>query len=89
VVFYGTGFGSTNPRVSSGNVFQGAAELINSISVRIGPVLADVRFAGLSAAGLYQVNLIVPNLPDGDHDVTATIAGVRSQPLARLRVQRV
>ena len=38
--------------------------------------------------GLYQFNLVVPNLPDGDQDVFATIAGVRTQSLARLRIQR-
>jgi uncharacterized protein (TIGR03437 family) len=46
-----------------------------------------VRFAGLTGAGLYQFNVVVPNLPSGDHDVVATVAGARTQPLARLRVQ--
>jgi hypothetical protein len=37
---------------------------------------------------LYQLNVTAPNLPDGDHDVFAYLAGARTQPLARLRVQR-
>jgi protocatechuate 3,4-dioxygenase beta subunit len=89
IVLYGTGFGPTNPGVAAGEAFQGAAPLANHIQVRIGAMSADVRFAGLSAAGLYQINLIVPNLADGDHDVVAAVAGVRTQPLARLRVQKV
>lgn len=88
IVIYGTGFGPTTPGVPSGEVFQGAAPTANNVQVRIGAMSASVRFAGLSAAGLYQINLVVPNLADGDHDVVAIVAGVRTQPLARLRVQR-
>ena len=74
--------------MNAGEVFAGAAPLTNAVTLRIGTAIADVRFAGLSAAGLYQFNLVVPNLPDGDQDVFATIAGVRTQSLARLRIQR-
>jgi uncharacterized protein (TIGR03437 family) len=88
IALYGTGFGPTNPRVAAGEVFQGAAPLISPARVRVGPVDAQMEFAGLSSTGLYQLNIIVPVLPDGDHDVVAYVAGARSQPLARLRVQR-
>lgn len=88
ISLFGTGFGSTNPSVKSGEVFQGAAALTNAVEIRIGSVYADLRFAGLSSAGLYQFNLVVPNVADRDHDVRATVAGVRTQPLARLRIQR-
>ena len=74
--------------MNAGEVFEGAAPLSNAVTLRIGTAIADVRFAGLSAAGLYQFNLVVPNLPDGDQDVFATIAGVRTQSLARLLIQR-
>jgi hypothetical protein len=43
---------------------------------------------GLTGGGLYQFNIVVPDLPDGDDDVLGTIGGARSQRLARLRVQR-
>lgn len=87
IILYGTGFGPTSPNVKSGEVFQGAASLTNAVSIRIGSTYADVRFSGLSAAGLYQFNIVVPSLPAGDHDVIATLGGARSQALARLRVQ--
>jgi protocatechuate 3,4-dioxygenase, beta subunit len=86
IILYGTGFGATSPNVVSGEVFQGAAPLSNAVTIRIGTTFADVRFAGMSGAGLYQFNIVAPNVPDGDHDVIATIAGARSQSLARLRV---
>jgi protocatechuate 3,4-dioxygenase beta subunit len=88
ITLYGTGFGPTSPSVVSGEVFRGAAPLTNSVTIRIGTTMADVRFAGLSGAGLYQFNVVVPNLPDGDHDVVGTVAGARTQALARLRVVR-
>lgn len=88
ITLYGTGFGPTSPNVNSGEVFRGAAALLNAVQIRVGPTYADVSFAGLSSAGLYQFNVVTPNVPDGDHDVLATVAGARTQALARLRVQR-
>jgi hypothetical protein len=38
--------------------------------------------------GLHQVNITVPDLPDGDHPVTAEVAGVRTTKIVRLRIQR-
>jgi protocatechuate 3,4-dioxygenase beta subunit len=88
ISLFGTGFGPTNPRVAAGELFQGAAQLTAAVEVRIGSTNAEVTFAGLSSAGLYQLNIVVPNLPDGDHDVVAKIGGARTQSLARLRVVR-
>jgi uncharacterized protein (TIGR03437 family) len=88
IVLYGTGFGPTSPDVITGEVFQGAAALAAAPSIRIGSTYPDLRFAGLTGAGLYQFNIVVPDVPDGDHDVLGTIGGARTQPLARLRVQR-
>jgi uncharacterized protein (TIGR03437 family) len=34
-----------------------------------------VKFAGLSATGLYQFNVVVPALPDGEHLVEASAWG--------------
>ena len=88
VILFGTGFGPTNPEVAAGQVFEGAAPLSNFVNIRMGALPADVGFAGLSGAGLCQFNVTVPNLPDGDHDVVATVGGARSQSLARIRVER-
>jgi len=49
---------------------------------------ANITFQGLTAAGLAQFNIVVPDLPTGDYPVVAVIAGVRSASIARLRVQR-
>jgi uncharacterized protein (TIGR03437 family) len=39
------------------------------------------------SAGLYQFNVTVPNLPNGDHAVVAEIATIRTQPGAFITVQ--
>ncbi len=77
VILYGTGFGVTNPAVRAGDLFVGAAPLVASTTVTIGGLPATVTFAGLSAAGLNQVNVTVPaGAPDGDLPVIATVSGV-------------
>ena len=73
---FGTGFGPTNPSVSPGVVFQGSAPTSNPVTVTIGGLPADVSYAGLVGAGLYQINVAVPNLGAGDHELIATIAGL-------------
>jgi uncharacterized protein (TIGR03437 family) len=88
VLLFGTGFGPTNPPVQTGMVFSGAAPTTEQVRITIGGVQANVAFAGLSGAGLYQFNVVVPDLPNGDHAVIAEIGGVRSQENAFITVQR-
>jgi uncharacterized protein (TIGR03437 family) len=52
--------------VTSGEVFQGAASLTGAVQVRVGTTYADVQLAGLLASGLYQINIVVPNVVDGE-----------------------
>jgi uncharacterized protein (TIGR03437 family) len=88
ILLFGTGFGSTSPAIPTGQVFNGAAKLANPITITIGGSPADVAFAGMSAAGLYQFNVTVPaNLAAGDHPVVASIGGVQSQSNAFIAVQ--
>jgi uncharacterized protein (TIGR03437 family) len=76
LTLWGTGFGPTTPNVPAGTIFSGAASLDDAVQVLIDGVAVTPNFAGLSAAGLYQFNIVAPNLTPGDHKVTATIAGV-------------
>ncbi len=84
---YGTGFGPTTPAVVPGVVFQGAAATNNTVTVTIGGLPAAVSFAGLAGAGLYQINMTVPNLPNGDYAVAAQVAGLSTQSGVLLKVQ--
>lgn len=89
LLLFGTGFGSTDPPVPAGQVFTGAAALTNAVTLRFGDAAAEVLFAGLSGAGLYQFNVRVPEgAPDGDVPVVVEIGGLRSQENAFITVQR-
>jgi uncharacterized protein (TIGR03437 family) len=88
VVLFGTGFGPTDPAVPAGEAFEGAATLSNTVAIRIGTVDAAVSFAGLTSAGMYQFNVTIPDLIDGDYPVTASVGGFRTQSAARIRIQR-
>jgi uncharacterized protein (TIGR03437 family) len=76
IELYGTGFGPTAPAVDPSKVFSGAAPTSTPVSVTIGGQPAKVLFAGLSGAGLYQINVIVPTVAAGDQPVTASVNGV-------------
>jgi uncharacterized protein (TIGR03437 family) len=60
-------------------VFNGAAKLTDKITVIIGGVTAKVQFAGVTGVGPYQLNVVVPQLPDGDQKVVTTIGSLSSQ----------
>jgi uncharacterized protein (TIGR03437 family) len=85
IVFYGTGFGPTDPQVPSYRRFSGAAPLAGGAQVRmqVGTAQAQVTYAGLVGNGLYQLNVVVPDLPDGDHEVIVSM-GTETSPRGRL-----
>jgi uncharacterized protein (TIGR03437 family) len=81
VSLYGTGFGRTDPPVETGTIFIGAAPLENleELEITIGGVPAKVLWAGISGAGLYQINIEIPDLPPGDYLLEALCEGVPTQ----------
>ena len=86
LVLYGVGFGPTTPTVLAGQAFSGTAPTTNPVTVNIGGQSAKVAFSGLVGAGLYQLNVVVPNVPSGDQPVQATVGGVGT-PTAFVAVQ--
>ena len=89
VVLFGTGFGPTSPEVPAGQEFQGAAELVNAVTVRIDATTVTPSFAGLSGVGLRQFNVRIPDLPDGDHSVWAQAGSVTTAKIGRIRIERL
>jgi len=76
VELFGVGFGSTNPQVPAGKPFSGAAATVEPVSVSINGVSVTPSFAGISAAGLYQLNVTIPSgLPTGDVSLQAAVSG--------------
>jgi len=84
---YGVGFGPTPPAVPAGKGFLGAAATIYPVTVTIGGVSANVLSAGIGEAGLYQINVIVPNTGTGDKAIQATVNAVRTQAGSVVTVQ--
>jgi uncharacterized protein (TIGR03437 family) len=77
---FGVGFGPTSPVVTPGQVFTGSAPTTSAVSLRVNNVSVTPLFAGLSSAGLYQINLTVPpGLGTGDLPLVASVGGVSTQ----------
>ena len=87
VELYGSGFGPTNPKVLAGQTFSGAASTTNPVTLHINSVSVTPAFAGLSGAGLYQINLTVPSgLGTGEVPLQGAVGGVET-PVAVFSLQ--
>lgn len=79
VVLFGVGFGPTNPAVPAGQAFSGAAPTTNPVNLLIDNAGVTPAFAGMSGAGLYQINLTVPSdLGTGDVPLMASVGGAQT-----------
>jgi uncharacterized protein (TIGR03437 family) len=88
VSLFGNGFGPTNPPVPPGQAFSGAAVTVNPVTLRVNNVSVMPTFAGLSGAGLYQINLTIPaGLGTGDVSLQATVGGIQTPPGPVISVQ--
>jgi len=86
---YGTGFGPTNPAVPAGQVFSGAAPDMDRVTVTIGGIGAAVQFAGITGAGLYQLNVVVPmTVSAGDQKIVATVNSLRTPDGAYVTISK-
>lgn len=87
LVIYCAGLGEVVPTVTTGSAAPGSppARVSATVTVTIGGVSAPVAFAGLTPtyAGLYQVNVTVPNgITAGPNvPVVITAAGLSSPPV--------
>ena len=85
LVLYGVGFGPTVQPVPAGTIFSGAAAMQSQVVITIGGVKAQVLFAGLTGAGLYQFNVVVPSgLTPGDNSVQAVVLSGGLTPVGPL-----
>lgn len=81
VALFGTGFGPTSPTVAAGQPYSGAAKTTAPVTLKIGNTTVPTTFAGISSAGLYQLNLTIPSgLASGDLTLQATV-GTAQTPL--------
>ena len=73
IEIYGIGFASS----PAGVIINQVVPVSNTV-VNVGTQTADVSFSGLVAAGLFQANVKIPDLPPGDYTVGLTVNGVSS-----------
>ena len=79
IELFGVGFGPTSPTVLAGKPFSGSAPVVNDVKLLVNNVPVTPGFAGLSSAGLYQINVVVPaGLGTGDVSLQATAGGLQT-----------
>ncbi len=82
VIVYGTGLGAVTNPVPAGELTpqDPLSEVVEPVTTTIGGMEATVVFAGLAPnfAGLMQVNIEVPQLPLGEHEIVLTADGIQS-----------
>jgi uncharacterized protein (TIGR03437 family) len=82
IAVYATGLGAVSPPVATGA--QASVVALSTVTAKVtasvGDRAATVLFAGLAPgyAGLYQVNLVVPELAAGDYPLQLSAGGVAS-----------
>ena len=86
VVLYGNGFGVTNPTQPDGAAITTALPLLNTPTVLIGGSPAQVIYAGLTATGLYQLNVVIPQVDSGAAPLTAQVGAVTT-PVTTITIQ--
>ncbi len=90
ITIYGVGFGPVTPAVAGGQIARETTALENSLQVSIGGVAASVQYAGMAVGyvGLYQFNVVVPNVAASDSvPLTFQLGSVSSSQTLYVAVQ--
>jgi len=68
ITFFGNGFGAVSPAPTQGQTVQLPNQLTTPLQVFFGQTQATVEYGGLAPGfiGLYQFNVVVPNIPDNE-----------------------
>jgi len=76
ILVYGNGFGVVPGPYTPGSPVQSGSPPVPPV-VTIGATRATVQFVGLTSAGLFQFNVVVPpSTPNGDNAISAQISSV-------------
>jgi len=80
VELFAVGLGPTTPAVPAGQSYTGSAPTNNPVGLTIGGKPVTLLYAGLTSAGLYQINLQVPaGLGTGEQPLVVSVGGVSAQ----------
>lgn len=80
IIIYALGCGPTAPATSGGVVTPANSPVSSNYEVRIGGQKATVEFFGAvpGSIGLYQINVVIPNVGSGDQAIELTVDGERN-----------
>jgi uncharacterized protein (TIGR03437 family) len=88
VSLFALGMGPTSPKVAAGQAFSGVAATTNPVNLLVNGVGVTPTFAGISGAGLYQINLTIPaGLGSGDVPLAATVGGAQTPSYVVISLQ--
>ena len=76
ILLYGVGFGPTNPPIPPGNWYARRRRWRTTCRSPSGAWRRTSRSPDWWEPGLYQFNVTVPEVPNGDAAVAATVGGV-------------
>jgi len=88
VMLFGNGFGVTDPLHPTSDPVVDPSSISVPVAIQVGNSPASLRYAGLVLPGVYQFNITVPEVPDGDHAVEVEAAGFRGTGRPLLFLQR-
>ncbi len=90
VTVYGVGFGAVAPNIPAGQIAQQSNSLVAPFLLWFGPAAATFLYDGLapSTVGLYQFNVVVPNVAASDSvPLTFTLGGMAGTQTLYIAVQ--
>jgi len=78
ITAYGIGFGAVTPAIAPG-VVVGGQNSIPNLTISFGATPATLTYAGLAPGniGLYQFNITVPQVANGDYQINVIVDGCR------------
>jgi uncharacterized protein (TIGR03437 family) len=90
ITIFGVGFGAVTPDIPAGQIVGQQNSLAASFQIQIGDAPATLQYWGLApqAVGLYQFNVVVPQVPSGDAvPLTFTLGGTAGTQTLYIAVQ--
>ncbi len=88
ITLYGTGFGPASEPFAPETMVSGYSTLPTPVDFKIGGATASVLWSGQTGSGLYQFNVQVPEVANGDQEILATISGAATPSGISITVQR-
>lgn len=89
IVLFGVGFGPVMPNIPAGVLVGVANTLADNFQISIGGIQCQVVYDGLAPdfTGLYQFNIVVPDIASGNQPLTFALDGVPNAQTLYVAVQ--